>query len=472
MKSEEFRKYGKEMIDFIADYLENTENYLVKSKVNPGDIIKQLPQNAPIEPENFDTIFNDFKDIIMPGITHWQSPNFYAYFSSNNSYESILGELLSSGLGVHAFSWETSPAATELEEAMMNWLRDIIHLPHSFTGVIQDTASTSTLCSILSAREKFLRENPTLSQSDISKMRVYCSIEAHSSIERAVHISGIGVQNLIKIPVDNNFAMDINTLENSIKNDLKNNLIPICVISAIGTTGSLAIDPADKISEIAQKYKIWHHIDAAYSGNAMILDEYRYLSEMAKNCDTFVFNPHKWLFINFDFSAYFVKDKNALISTFEILPEYLKTTQGTSVNNYRDWGIQLGRRFRALKAWFVLRGMGVSGLQQRLQIHIEIARKVYEKIVAENDFEIMAPLSFNLVCFRYKPNNITDLETLNKLNEAILAEVNNSGKIYLTKTKLSGKTTLRMVTGTSRVSELSALNAWEFISQTARNFTI
>lgn len=468
MNSEDFRKYGREMIDFIADYLENNEKYPVKSQVKPREIFSQIPESPPDDAESFDDILRDISNIIMPGITHWQSPNFYAYFSSNNSYESILAELLSAGLGVHAFSWETSPAATELEEAMMNWLRLAIGLSTDFTGVIQDTASTATLCSVLTARNKRLRENSDLNQSDISRFRVYCSKEAHSSIERAVMISGIGYQNLIKIDVDEKFALNIQNLRERIENDLANNLIPLCVVSAIGTTGSLAVDPVSEVSKIAKEFNLWHHIDAAYSGNAMILDEYKYLSKAADDCDTFVFNPHKWLFFNFDFSAYFVKDKEALISTFEILPEYLKTSQGSAVNNYRDWGVQLGRRFRALKAWFVLRGMGLNNLKERLKYHNSLAKIVFDKISNENDFEILAPLSFNLVCFRYKPESINDDEKLNLLNEKILSEINSTGKIFLTKTKLAGKTTLRMVTGTTRVSEEHVMKALEIILNTSR----
>lgn len=470
MNSDEFKKYGREVIDFIADYLENVEKYPVKSQVVPGEVISKLPNEAPINSENFDSIFDDFKSIILPGITHWQSPNFFAYFSSNNSYESILGELLSAGLGVHAFSWETSPSATELETAMMVWIRDIIGLSDNFTGVIQDTASTATLCSILTARDKKLRENSELKQADISRFRVYCSKEAHSSIERAVRISGIGHKNLVKINLDTDFAMDINHLKQSIDADRKNGLIPLCVVSAIGTTGSLAVDPVGEICKIAKETNLWHHIDAAYSGNAFILDEYKYLALQAEGCDTFVFNPHKWLFVNFDFSAYYVKDTQALISTFEILPEYLKTSQGTTVNNYRDWGVQLGRRFRALKAWFVLRGFGVSGLQEKLRYHIDLAKIIHQKIVESNDFELMAPLSFNLVCFRFKPKGLSDDSILNRLNEEILENINSSGKIFLTKTKLSGKTTIRMVTGTSRVNEEFVLRAWDIVAEFSRNY--
>lgn len=473
MTSDEFRKYGKEVIDFIADYLENNEKYPVKSYSQPREIFSQIPSEAPENAEDFRTILDDFNDKIIPGITHWQSPNFYAYFSSNNSYESILGELLSSGLGVHAFSWETSPAATELEEAMMIWLRKLIGLSDSFTGVIQDTASTSTLCSILTAREKKLRDNPNLTQSDIAKFRVYCSSEAHSSVERAVRISGIGADNCIKIPVSKlDYSLITESLRQSIINDIDNGFIPLCVVSAIGTTGSLAIDPVDDIADIASEYHLWHHVDAAYSGNAMILDQYKYLSNIAERCDTFVFNPHKWLYVNFDFSAYFVKDTQALISTFEILPEYLKTNQGTQVNNYRDWGIQLGRRFRALKAWFVLRGIGVNGLKERLQYHIDLAKIIHQNVVDSADFELLAPLSMNLVCFRYKPENLQDDDKINEINIDLLNKINNSGKIYLTKTKLSGKIAIRMVTGTTRVNAQFVNSAWKFITETARELNI
>lgn len=466
MKSEEFRKYGKEIIDFIADYLESTEKYPVKPKTTPKEVFSKIPAAPPKAADHFENILKDFNDLILPNITHWQSPNFFAYFSSNNSYESILAELMSAGLGVNTFSWETSPAATELEEAMINWLRDLIKLPNNFTGVIQDTASVSTLCSILTAREQKLKSDTALNPKDVSRMRVYSSKEAHSSIERAVHITGIGRENHIKITCDDNFALNINELNLLIEKDIFNGFIPICVVSALGSTGSLAIDPIKDIHKIAEKYNLWHHIDAAYAGNALILEEYEYLAEQAAFCDTLVFNPHKWMFINFDFSAYFVKDKNALISTFEILPEYLKTMH-TTVNNYRDWGIHLGRRFRALKAWFVLRGMGVDEIKNKLRSHIKLAADLFEEISANENFEIMAPLSFNLVCFRLRPKNINDDAALNEINEKLLNLLNSSGKIYLTKTKLNGKITLRIVTGTSRVNKHFVKAAWEFICKTA-----
>ncbi|MFA7627063.1 MAG: pyridoxal-dependent decarboxylase [Candidatus Kapaibacterium sp.] len=469
MNSKEFKKYGREIIDFIADYLENTEQYPVKTMMKPGDIKSKIKSEAPEIGEPFSKILEDFNEVILPGLTHWQSPNFFAYFSSNNSYESILGELLASGLGVNAFSWETSPSATELEEMMMLWLRNAVNLSDDFTGVIQDTASVSTLCSILTAREKRFRDFPSLRRSDIAKFRVYCSEEAHSSIERAVIISGIGRDNCIKISLNADFSMDSSALEVQILEDIRAGLIPLCVVSAVGTTGSLAIDPVEEIGVLASKYQIWHHVDAAYSGNAFILDEYKHLAEAVSCADTIVFNPHKWIFINFDFSAYFVKDTEALISTFEIIPEYLKTTQGNTVNNYRDWGVQLGRRFRALKAWFVLRGMGLEQIRRKLRHHIYLAGILHELIQSEPDFEIIAPLSFNLVCFRYKPSNIYEVNAVNQLNINLLNKLNDSGKIYLTKTKLQGKITLRMVTGTVRVDERNVLSAWELIRDTARN---
>lgn len=347
MNENEFRKYGYKIIDKIAEYLTNIEKYPVRSQVSPGDIKSKIPAEAPFESQEFEKILRDFDEIIIPGITHWQSPNYFAYFPSNTSYPSILGELLSSGIAVNGFSWETSPAATELEEVVMDWLRDMLGLSSEFTGVIQDTASTATLCSILTAREKKTEFTSGRAGLAGTKFRVYSSGEVHSSIDKAVRIAGIGTDNLVKVPVDNNFAMIADELRIAVVNDIEQGYVPLCVVSAMGTTGSLAFDPIENIDAIAKEFGLWHHIDGAYAGSAFILEEYSEYSKLASMCDTFVFNPHKWLFVNFDFSAYFVKDRESLIKTFEITPEYLRYIIGTEVNNYRDWGIQLGRRFRA-----------------------------------------------------------------------------------------------------------------------------
>ena len=463
----EFNKYAHQFVDWITEYYKNIESYPVKSQVQPGEIFNQLPDKAPIESESMEDIFNDFEKIIFPGITHWQSPNFFAYFPANTSYPSLLAEMLTAAIGAQCMKWETSPAAAELEEKVLIWLRDIIGLPESFTGVIQDTASTSTLAAIISAREKIsgykINENGF---EDYKNLRVYCSVETHSSIEKAVKIAGLGRKSLVKIKVDNKFGLKPDILEKAIKEDVSNGFTPLCIVATLGTTGSTAIDPLKEISDIAEKFKIWLHIDAAFAGSALILPEYKWMIEGVEKADSFVFNPHKWLFTNFDCSAYFVKDKGALIQTFELIPEYLKTlSDAKKVNNYCDWGIPLGRRFRALKLWFMLRNFGLKGLRNRLRYQIEISKIFEEELKNDKEFEIIAPRTFNLICFRFKPKGKFTESELNKINEKLMHKINATGRIYLTHTKLNGKYTLRLVTAQTNVTEKNVLYAWKLIKE-------
>lgn len=468
MNPEEFRDYGYKIVDWLCFYFENIEKYPVRSQVKPGEIFNRIPDFPPESGEDFKEIFSDFEKKIIDGITHWQSPNFFAYFPANNSYPSILAEFITAGLGLQCMMWLTSPAATELEEKMMNWLRDSIGLPSYFYGVIQDTASTATLVSLLTAREKY--SNYEINQkgmSDEYKFRVYCSSEAHSSIEKAVKIAGIGSKNLIKIEVDDKFAMKPDRLREAIRNDIFNGFIPLCVVAALGTTGSTAVDPIKEIGGICNEIGIWFHIDAAYAGSALILDEYKFLREAIHLCDTFVFNPHKWLMTNFDCSAYFIKDRESLIRTFEILPEYLKTTEVTHVNNYRDWGIQLGRRFRALKLWFVLRYYGLEGLKKKLRNDISLAKYIENKIRSEGNFEILAPVDFNVICFRFKPNQNLEEKIINEFNEDLMNKINSTGKAFFTHTKLNGSFVIRFVIGQTNVQKEHVDKAWELIKSSA-----
>lgn len=468
MDLEEFRKNGHLLVDWMAEYFATIEKYAVKSKVKPQEIIDQLPLEPPTLPENFKDIFHDFKSIILPGITHWQHPCYFAYFNANNSYPSILGEMLTSALGAQCMIWQTSPAATELEERMMQWTAKIIGLPDSFTGVIQDTASTATLCSILTAREKYseysINQRGYLEQKPFT---VYCSSEAHSSIEKAVKIAGLGKQNLRKIAVDSSYALIPEELEKTILQDLEQGYRPLAIIAALGTTGSTAVDPLATITKIGKKHNIWIHVDAAYAGTALVLPEYRWMCEGIDEVDTFVFNPHKWMFTNFDCSAYFVKDQEALIRTFEILPEYLKTKESNPVHNYRDWGIQLGRRFRALKLWFVLRSFGIQGIQEKVKNHILWARMIADKMNNLDHFELLAPVHFSTVCFRLHPPHIDDQEVLNCLNEKYLDRLNETGKVFLTHTKLRGDYTIRLVIGQTYSEKKHLLQTWDLIIKLA-----
>ena len=459
----EFREYAHLFVDWMADYLENVDSYPVKSSVKPREIIDKIPGNPPTHSEDLNQIFEDFKEIILPGITHWQSPNFFGYFPANSSYPSLLAEMLTATLGAQCMVWETSPAAAELEERVLNWLKGMIGLPEYFHGVIQDTASTASLVALLTAREKLSEFHINEQGFSHNKFRIYCSSETHSSIEKAVKIAGFGRQSLVKIKVDENYSMDPVALKKAIEKDIKDDFFPVCIFVTLGTTGSTAIDPLNEIADIASKYEIWLHVDAAFAGTALILDEYKWMIEGIEKADSFVFNPHKWMFTNFDCSAYFVKDKEALIKTFSINPEYLKTKNEGEENNYRDWGIQLGRRFRALKLWFVIRNFGVEGLKEKIRFHISLAKEMEKKIIESENFEMVTPRTLNLLCFHYKPKDINNIDDLNRLNEDLLQKINASGKAFLTHTKLNGIYTLRMVIGQTNVTKDHVQKAWELI---------
>lgn len=469
MEPNEFRRQAHLMVEWMADYLENIEDYPVKANVEPGQIYDQLPTSPPQSGESMDNIFADFQSIILPGITHWQSPNFFAYFPANSSYPSILGEMLTAAMGAQCMIWETSPAAAELEERVMNWLKEMTGLPPKWEGVIQDSASSSTLAAILSAREK--ASGYTLNDQGYTgkeKFRIYCSTETHSSVDKAVKIAGLGRGNLRKIGVDNNYAMNPESLEQQIVQDISNDFTPICVVASIGTTSSTAIDPIEKIAAICARYHIWLHVDGAYGGTALLLPEARYMIKGIELADSFVFNPHKWMFTNFDCSAFFVKDREALLRTFEILPEYLKTGSRGKVNDYRDWGVQLGRRFRALKLWFVIRNFGVEGLQKKIRLHLQLAQHFAELVSQHPDFELLAPVPLSAICFRYKPMEMTNPDTLNSLNEQLLQKLNQTGKVYLTHTRLKSKYTIRMVIAQTNVTLEHVDKAWKLICDTAQ----
>jgi len=468
MTSDEFRKHAHELVDWMAAYMDEVEKYPVKSSVKPGEVFTKLPDDPPVKPESFESFMKDLDEIIMPGMSHWQSPNFYAYFPANTSGPSILAEMIMATLGAQCMIWETSPAATELEEKMMIWLRDLIKLPNTFEGVIQDSASTSTLAAILTAREKAtdFRINEEGAAS-FPGLRIYCSEQTHSSIEKAVKISGIGRENMVKIPVRKDFTIDVKKLREAIENDKSAGLKPCCVIATFGTTGTTAIDPLKSIGRICAENGIWFHVDAAMGGTALILPEYQWMLDGKEFIDSIVFNPHKWMFTGFDCSAYFVKNPAYLIRTFEILPEYLRTRTRGEVNDYRDWGIPLGRRFRALKLWSVMRMYGVEGLRDKVRGHIRIAKRLAELIIREDDFQILAPVTLNVVCFRYRPVGKDDDE-INRINETLNHRLNDTGKIYLTHTTVNGIYTLRMVIGQTNVTPKHVEKAWKLIMKTAR----
>lgn len=470
MNREEFRELGHELVDWISGYYENIEKYPVKSQLKPREVFNRLKSNPPNKKESFSGIIKDFEEIILPGITHWQSPNFFAYFPANSSMPSVLAEMLTAALAVQGMVWETSPAASELEEMMMEWLKEMTGMPPDFHGVIQDTASTSTLVALLSAREKISNLEINEKGFTNNNYRIYCSTEAHSSIEKAVKIAGFGKKALVHIYVDDALRMIPEKLEGQIKEDLENDLQPVAVISAIGTTGTAAIDPLKPIADICKNYGIWHHVDAAYAGSAMVLEEYRKFIEGVEDVDSYVFNPHKWMFTNFDCSAYFVKDRDILVRTFEIMPEYLKTSRDTIVNNYRDWGIQLGRRFRALKLWLVIRSMGVEGIKEKIRNHIAWAKELAEIIRKNPEFELFEPQNLGLVCFRLHLPGLKEQRERNEVNKKFLDAINSTGKAYLSHTKIKGEFTLRLVVAQTYVSREHVKRAWELIKEISKKF--
>lgn len=466
---EEFKKHAHELVEWIGDYYKNVRNYPVKAKVKPREVYDSLEQCFPKDGQEMDVIFKDFNEKIIPGMTHWQSPGFHAYFTANTSFPSLLGEMLTATMGAQCMIWDTSPAAAELEELVMNWLRDMMGLPSTFTGVIQDTASTATLCALLTAREKITgydsNENGLFGQKP---MRIYCSQEAHSSVEKAAKIAGFGRNNVIKIPVDSSLALDVSALENAIEKDLENGLQPLAVVAALGTTGTLAIDPLENIAAICKKYSLWLHVDAAYAGSVLLLEDYRWMIKGVEQVDSFVFNPHKWLFTHFDCSAYFVKDPNALVKTFSILPEYLKTNTTGMVNDYRDWGIQLGRRFRSLKLWFVIRSFGLKRIQEIISNHIQWAEDVAHEMKATYPFKVKI-LSLNLICFRLEPEDFNEHD-INTLNKEFNDHLNSSGKVYLTHTKVNDQYLIRMVIGQTYITKNDITNSWEYIKSASESF--
>jgi aromatic-L-amino-acid/L-tryptophan decarboxylase len=465
---EQFREQGKKLIDWIADYYETIEQFPVLAQVNPGEIKASLPLNPPQTGESFDSILRDLDEKILPGITHWQSPNFFAYFPSNTSFPSIMGDLVSSGLGVQGMIWATSPAATELETRVLDWLAEMMGMPEMFFssstggGVIQDTASTSALTALIAARERAtnLESNKIGAKH---KLVAYVSSQTHSSLEKAVKMAGIGSDNLRLIEVDQKFAMRAELLEKQIREDKSNGFQPFFVCATIGTTSSNAMDPIRKIGEICRSEGCWLHIDAAMAGTAMLCPEYRYLMDGAELADSFSFNPHKWMFTNFDCDVFWIANRSELINAFSILPEYLrnKATESGEVFDYRDWHVQLGRRFRSLKLWFVIRHYGVEGLQFHVRKHVQLAQNFAEWVEEEPQFELVVKPPLNLVCFRHKAGNDFNLKLMNA--------VNNTGKAYFTHTRLGELIVLRMSIGQTNTEEKHVRQTWELIKQTAEN---
>jgi aromatic-L-amino-acid decarboxylase len=466
MTPADFRAAGHDVIEWLTEYDRRVEDLPVLSKVAPGEIYASLPEAAPESGEPFDAMLDDVERLIMPGITHWQSPNFFAFFPANVSGPAILGELLSAGLGVQGMIWATSPACTELEMRVLDWLVDMLDLPPHFKsttaggGVIQDTASSASLCALLAARER-VTGGESNRRGVRETMCVYTSTEAHSSIEKAVKIAGLGSDNLRKIEVDERFGMDPAALVRAIDQDRAAGHTPCFVSATIGTTSSNGIDPVPAIAEICNRERIWLHVDAAMSGTAALCPELRFIHDGLEHADSYCFNPHKWMLTNFDCDCFYVKDRRALIDTLAITPEYLRNRASESgeVFDYRDWHVPLGRRFRALKLWFVIRHYGVEGLRTHVRNHVALTQELASWIEGDDRLELVMPPPLNLVCFRHRDGD--------DATQRLLDALNGSGEIYLTHARLHDRLTIRVAIGATRTERRHVESAWRLIERLA-----
>lgn len=465
MPSDEFRKHGYAIIDWIADYNDRMETLPVLSQIEPGALAAALPTSAPEQGEDFGEVLKDVDRLILPAVTHWNHPNFHGLFSTSTSSVGVFGEMLAAAFDMKAMLWRTSPASTELEDVVLDWLRQMLGLPDKFEGIIYDTASVSTMHAIAAAREQAnlkIRDEGMSGRDDLPLLRVYASEHVHSSIDKACITLGLGTRSLRKIECNGRFEMDADKLADAIDEDIENGFLPICVIPTIGTTSTSSIDPIDAIADVCEKYGVWLHVDTAYAGPAAIIPEKRDLFNGWERADSIVVNPHKWLFTPFDLSVLYCRDLNVLKQAFSLVAEYLKTSDEASVKNGMDYGIQLGRRFRALKLWFVIRYFGREGMEARLREHCRLAELFASWVEASPDFEMMAPVPFALVCFRLCPAGIDDLDAF---NEKVMNAINASGDAYLSHTKLNGKFTLRLSVGSIRVEERHLKKVWDLLNE-------
>jgi aromatic-L-amino-acid decarboxylase len=462
----DFRPQAHRLADWIADYLENPERFPVLSRARPGQIRDALPADAPEHGEDFDAIFADFERIILPGITHWNHPGFFAYFAITSSAPGVLAEFLAAALNQQAMLWRTSPAATELEEIALQWLRKLIGLPDGFEGVIYDTASVSTLHALAAAREVAIpgvRAKGLAGRTDLTGVRVYCGEHAHTSVDKAVILLGLGHDSLRRIPADADFRMRPDLLARAIAADRAAGLLPIAVIATVGSTSSTSVDPVDEIASICAREDIWLHVDAAYAGVAAMVPGYEWILRGAARADSIVLNPHKWLFTPFDLSALYCRRMDVLRQAFALTPEYLKTSEGDAgVRNLMDTGIQLGRRFRALKLWMIMRHFGAEGLRGHLAEHMRLARAFAGWVDASDRFERVAPVPFSVVCFRLRG------EATDEDHQRVLDTINASGEIFLSHTKLEGRFVLRLAIGNLHTTERHVARAWELLNSAAR----
>ena len=468
MDAASFRHHGHVLVDWIAAYLEQPERYPVLAQVTPGALVQALPGEAPENGESFDAIMADFERLVVPALTHWNHPGFLAYFPSTSSGPGILAELLASALNQQAMLWRTSPAATELETVALAWLRRLISLPDSFEGVIYDTASVSTLHALAAARERQIPQVKTrgLAGRTLPPLRVYCSEHAHSSVDKAMIALGLGLESLRKVPVDHEFRLRPDALARQLADDRRTGAIPVAVVATVGTTSTTSVDPLPEIADLCEQERIWLHVDAAYAGVAAILPSHAYVLKGADRADSLVVNPHKWLFTPVDLSVLYVRCMDTLRAAFALTPAYLQTTDGDGARNLMDMGIPLGRRFRALKLWMVLRSFGRHGIRSHLARHIDLARQFAGWVDKHPEFTRVAPVPFSVVCFRWTPR--AEDATVNRLNAALLDGVNHSGDVFLSHTVVDGQYVLRLAIGHERTTIAHIARAWALVQEQAQ----
>lgn len=475
MTPDEFRRHGRDLVDWIAAYLNQDDRYPVLSRSRPGEIRAQLPQGPPASGAPFDAIFADFERILLPGVTHWNHPGFFAYFAISGSAPGVLAELLIGALNVQAMLWRTSPAATELEEVALGWLRQLLGLPPAFEGVIYDTASVASLHALAAAREAAVPDVRAegLAGRDLPPCRVYASEQAHSSIDKAVMTLGLGQRALRRIAVDDKFRMRPDALRAAVAEDRAAGRKPVAVVATVGTTSTTSIDPVGRIADVCEAERIWLHVDAAYAGAAALVPETAGVMDGSARADSVVTNPHKWLFTPFDLSAFYSRRMDTVRAAFALTPDYLSTPEAGQVKNLMDTGVQLGRRFRALKLWAVLRYFGSAGLQARLAEHMRLARLFAEWVDASGQFERLAPVPLSVVCFRARPPGYADGagggndDRLDELNARVLKTVNASGEVFLSHTRIDGRYALRLAVGHIRTRERHVARAWELLQDAA-----
>ncbi len=473
MSTEDFRRFGHEIVDWIASYFERIEDLPVLAQIEPGDLKAQLPPSPPQTGEPMDAILADVDRLIVPALTHWSHPSFFAYFATSTSAPGIFGELLSAAFDVKSMLWRTSPASTELEEVVLDWLRQMMGLDEGFSGIIYDTASVSSMHAIAAAREGVemrIREEGMSGREDLPLLRVYASEQAHSSIDKGIITLGLGQRSLRKIPTDDQFRMDTKALAEAVEEDKRKGILPFCVVATVGTTSTSSIDPVRSIVEVCQKHRTWLHVDAAYAGSAAVVPEMQHILDGCERADSLVVNPHKWLFTPFDLSVLYCRQMDLLRRAFSLVPEYLRTPEQDKVRSGSDYGVQLGRRFRALKLWMIIRYFGHEGLAARIREHCRLAKFFAALIEKSAEWELLAPVPFALVCFRARPPVEAETEEirakkLDALNEAIMHGVNATGQAFLSHTKLNDKLTLRLSIGNIRTSERHVRRIWELLNE-------